>query len=382
MQIAMDALPLVAPRLTGIAYCQLGQLTALAATHPEDNYTLQFFEKSGQHEKCDRLSSYLRDNIIAKPANGSGYLYRLITSVLPFPSYSHYFGKDADITHFFNYIVPPHVVGKTVVTVHDMVCKAFPNTVRGRTKLMLSMGLEKSMKRADRIVTDSDFSRNEIIHYYPQFADKIRVVYCGVDTNRFHPIDDRALIDATRQKYALDRDYFFYLGTVEPRKNLARLIEAYSIFCEDKNNPPYLVLGGGKGWLDTEIYASAEKLGLKDLVRFTEYIPEEDICPLQCGALAFVFPSIYEGFGMPPLEAMACGTPVITTTAASLPEVVGDAARCVGPFQVDEIAAALDEIYTSPDLRAELREKGLTRTKTLSWQSAAETLHAVYEELI
>ena len=152
---------------------------------------------------------------------------------------------------------------------------------------MLDNGLKKSMKRPSRIVTDSEFSRQEIIRYFPQFADKIRVVYCGVNTEKFHPVDDPAQISAVKEKYGIDRDYFLYLGTVEPRKNLERLIEAYDRFCQGKETPPYLVLAGGKGWLDSGIYKKAEELGRGDRVKFTEYVPDEMLWRLMCGALAF-----------------------------------------------------------------------------------------------
>lgn len=381
MRIAMDALPLVGERMTGIGYCQAGQLRALAKLHPEDTVMLQYFSGKNDAVKQERLRPYLCQNVITQGANASSYLYRLITGFLPFPSYRHYFGNDADITHFFNYIVPPGVSGKTIVTVHDMVYKTFPETVRGRTKYMLDVGLKKSLRRADRIVTDSEFSKQEIIRYFPQYADKIRVVYCGVDAGRFHPVENPAQIDAVKQKYHIDRDYFLYLGTVEPRKNLERLIDAYHQFCAEKSEPPYLVLAGGKGWLDSGIYQKVKALGLEQSVLFTAYVPDEEICSLMCGALAFVFPSIYEGFGMPPLEAMACGVPVLTANAASLPEVVGDAAVLVNPYQIAEIADGMQQLYTSVALRQKLRQAGLVRAAELTWEKAAQQLYEVYKEV-
>ena len=380
MQIAIDTQPLIGSRLTGIGYCQAGQLTALSALYPSDTFSLQYFTGRDGAPKQARLKPYLQANVQMQSAAASGYAYRMASTFLPLP-YHHYFGKKADVTHFFNYIVPPGVFGKTVVTVHDMVYKTYPETVRGRTKYMLQLGLKKSLVRADRIVTDSEFSKSEICRYFPQFQDKIRVVYCGVNTKRFHPIDDPEKIREVREKYALDRDYFLYLGTVEPRKNLVRLIEAYQIFIQGKKTPPYLVLAGGKGWLNSDIYQKATALGIEKNVKFTEYIPEELLCPLMCGALAFVFPSIYEGFGMPPLEAMACGVPVLASNAASLPEVVGEDAVLVDPYRPDEIAGGLERLYTDQALRVRLSEAGKKRVLHFSWERSAQQLHAVYEEL-
>ncbi|MEI3020231.1 glycosyltransferase [Ruminococcus sp.] len=237
MRIAFDVLPLIGCRMTGIGYCEAGQIQALAQLHPEDEFLLQFFSRKDEHIKIERLAPYLRDNMKPHWAKASGYVYRLVSNFLPV-SYRHFFGDRAQVTHFFNYIVPPNVAGKKIVTVHDMVYKTFPETVRGRTKYMLETGLKKSMKRADRIVTDSEFSKQEIIRYFPQFADKIRVVYCGVDQERFHPVTDAAAIAAVKEKFSIGGDYFLYLGTLEPRKNLERLMEAYAQFANGKHNPP------------------------------------------------------------------------------------------------------------------------------------------------
>jgi alpha-1,3-rhamnosyl/mannosyltransferase len=237
------------------------------------------------------------------------------------------------------------------------------------------------MKRADVIVTDSNFSKTEIEKYYPKYADKVRVVPCGVDLERFHPIEDTAQIIKVKQKFNLSDEYFLYIGTIEPRKNLTRLIEGYSKFVKKYPECPNLVLAGGKGWLNDEIYSSIEKLGLKDKATFTEYIPSEDMCALINGAMGFLFPSIYEGFGMPPLEAMACGVPVLTSHEASLPEVVGDCAVMVDAYDTQSIADGIERLYLDKNLREELSVKGLERAKLYTWENASQTLYSIYEEL-
>ncbi|MBQ7002387.1 MAG: glycosyltransferase family 4 protein [Oscillospiraceae bacterium] len=380
MNIAFDALPLMG-RLTGIGYCEAGQIKALARSHPEHRFALQYFAVRKMAEKQAALAPFLSGNMYAKRAFFPPFVYRALSAFLPLP-YRWFFGKKACLTHFFNYIVPPFVAGKTVVTVHDMVLHAYPETVRGRTRLMLQTGLRKSMKRADRIVTDSYFSRAEIIRYYPEFADKIRVVPCGVDTNRFHPETDAKKIAQVREKHGLSASYFLYLGTLEPRKNLERLIDAYAQFAASHTNPAQLVLAGGKGWLYDGIFAKVQSLGLEDRVIFTQYIAEEELCALMSGALAFTFPSLYEGFGMPPLEAMACGTPVLVSDAASLPEVTGDSAVIVKADSTEDIAAGLHRLFTDAALRKRLSAEGLDRAKTFSWERSAAMLYDVYCELI
>ena len=164
MHIEFDAVPLVSDRLTGIGWCEVGQTTAMARLFPEHTYSYSFFT-SGDSSRAERVRSFAGDKISLNSSDFSGYIYRAVSNFLPVP-YKHFFGKKADITHFFNYIVPPAVHGKTVVTVHDMVYKAFPETVRARTKYMLDSGLKRSMKRADLIVTDSEFSKAEILKYF------------------------------------------------------------------------------------------------------------------------------------------------------------------------------------------------------------------------
>ncbi len=381
MKIAFDALPLVSERITGIGWCEAGQTSAMAELYPENEYVYNFFSQKGDTQKTERIKQFLNTGIKTNTADFSGYLYRLISNFLPVPYYK-FFGCDCDITHFFNYIVPPKVKGKTVVTVHDMVYKAFPETVRARTKYMLDTGLKKSMKRADLIVTDSEFSKSEIIKYFPEYGDKIRVVPCGVDLNKFHPCNDTDKIEQVKKSMEIIGDYFLYLGTIEPRKNLKNLISAYAKFLKENNNSPKLVLAGAKGWLYDDIFNEVKNLNLENQVIFTKYVPSEDINALMCGAVAFVFPSIYEGFGMPPLEAMACGVPVLTSGEASLPEVTGDNAVIIDAYSIDSIAEGLGRIFHDKNLREKLSRNGIERAENFTWKKSAEILYKVYRELL
>ena len=382
MNIAFDAIPLISDRMTGIGWCEAGQTTAMARLYPENKYTYNFFSRKDDNIKLERLAPFTTGGIGTNLVHFSGYIYRAASTFIPFP-YKHFFGKNDDVTHFFNYIVPPGVHGRTVVTVHDMVYKAFPETVRARTKYMLDSGLKQSMKRADIIVTDSEFSRTEILKYFPQHEKKLKVVPCGVDLNKFRPSETPERIPEVKKSLEIEGEYFLYLGTIEPRKNLERLIEAYHIFTQRVgSDAPKLVLAGGKGWLYDSIFRKVTDLKLSDRVIFTKYVPSEDMNPLMCGALAFVFPSIYEGFGMPPLEAMACGVPVLASDAASLPEVTGDCAVICDAYYPDDIAEGLQKLYNDSELRKDLSIRGRQRAGTFTWERSAEILYNIYKELL
>ena len=381
LKITFDAVPISNEKITGIGWCEVGQTQALAELHPENSYEYSFFS-SGDKERIKRVKKFAGKRIKLNCSDFSGYIYRAASTFFPVP-YSLFFGKKADITHFFNYIIPPFVHGKKVVTVHDMVYKAFPETVRGRTRFMLNMGLKRSMKRADIIVTDSEFSKAEIIKYFPQHEKKIRVVPCGADLEKFRPCTDLQRIADVKQSLGIEGDYFLYLGTIEPRKNLERLIAAYGHLAAKLGDKcPKLVLAGGKGWLNDGIYSRVERMGLTDKVLFTEYVPSEDLTPLMCGALAFVFPSLYEGFGMPPLEAMACGVPVLASGEASLPEVTGDCAVICDAYSVKSIAKGLYRLCSDKALREELSRRGFERAQKFTWQRSAEILFNIYKELL
>ena len=381
MRISFDAVPLISDNMSGVGWCEAGQTMALARLFPENSYTYSFFSRKDDNIKMERIAPFAGDNIRTQIAHFSGFAYRAASTFLPW-KYSDFFGKKADITHFFNFIVPPGVSGKTVVTVHDMTYKEFPETVRGRTKMMLNVGLKQSMKRADMIVTVSEFSKREILKYFPEHEKKLRVVPCGVDLERFHPCTEPERIPQVKESLGIEGDYFLYLGNIEPRKNLERLITAYDIFSKrNHGDVPKLVLAGGKGWLYEGIFGKVQELGLDKQVIFTKYIPSEDMNPLMCGAVAFVFPSIYEGFGMPPLEAMACGVPVLASNAASLPEVTGGCAVNCDPFSPESIAHGLEKLRSDEELRKKLSVKGRERAQSFTWDHSARLLYDVYKEL-
>ena len=185
-----------------------------------------------------------------------------------------------------------------------------------------------------------------------------------------------------KDKYGIEKDYFLYIGTIEPRKNLERLILAYAKLQKEKKYVPQLVLAGAKGWRCKNIYEKVQRLNLRNRILFPGYVDQEDSPLLMCGAVAFVFPSLYEGFGMPPLEAMACGTPVIVSAVTALPEVVKDAGILVDPRSVKEICTAMKELLENEAYRKELGLLGMRRAQKYTWQKSAEMLMEIYRRKI
>ena len=385
MKIAFDGQPLLNQNKTGIAYYEDGLLKYLLKEYSRDEYGIDIFTQGHRLEKQKFVSDYSEKLKIQGCSWFSGRLYRMFTLLLPLP-YRWFFREERDITHFCNYVIPFGVRGKKVVTVHDLAFHEYPDTIRWRTMLMLKRNLRCSLKRADAVVTDSEFTRKEILKYYDVPAEKLYVVPCGVDTKIFCRETDAGKLVSVKKKYGISGAYFLYLGTLEPRKNLSGLIRAYKIFRErvkdQKTEIPQMVIAGGKGWMYEQIFHTVKELSLEDKVIFTGYVDEEEKPILMGGALAFCFPSFYEGFGMPPIEAMACGTPVLTSNTSSLAEVTHDAALQVDPYDLEKMAESLERLYNDGGLRNELKEKGWERAGKYSWQNAVEALHQAYESIM
>jgi glycosyltransferase involved in cell wall biosynthesis len=242
------------------------------------------------------------------------------------------------------------------------------------------------------VLADSEATRRDLVRHYQIPEDKIAVVYPGRDET-LAPVTDPTMLDAIRARYGLSGPYLLYVGTLQPRKNLVRLVQAFALLLESlaaSHQSPIsnlqspasnlqLVLAGQKGWLYDEILSQIRKLDLTGRVILTGYVPDADLPALLSGALAFVFPSLYEGFGFPVLEAMACGTPVICSDASSLPEVAGDAALLVDPEDMEALAAALQRLVSDEALRRELVERGYRQVQRFSWRGCAEEALQVLE---
>lgn len=382
MKVAFDAQPLVDNQKTGIGFYESRLLQAMGSLKSNWLLELNYFGSSAHKRRADSLKDFIGDQFKWNSCIWmKASLYKLIWPLIPIP-YRLFFGRSSQLTHFFNYHIPPGVEGGKVCTVHDMTYKVYPETVRFKTKLLLNLSLVSSCRRADKIITISEFSKQEIMRWMDIPPEKIEIVPCGVDFSVFHPDYPKNEVKSVIAKYSLPSKYLLYLGTLEPRKNLLRLIRAYGKMREKQPVAPALVLAGRKGWIYKEIFKMVTSLGLEKHVIFTGYIPDEDVPLLLNGAFAFVFPSLYEGFGMPPLEAMACGTPVLTADAASLPEVVGDAAILVNPHSIEDIAYKLLLLVNDAELRQKLSRKGICQAAKYTWENAAIKLSNVYENLL
>jgi glycosyltransferase involved in cell wall biosynthesis len=232
------------------------------------------------------------------------------------------------------------------------------------------------VRRARAVIAISDFTRDEVVRLLHIPAERIHVTYPGVDGSfRPYPPDQVA---AFRRQRGLPERYILYVGNLEPRKNLPRLVEAYAQLSYLEIP---LVLAGARGWGYAELFQRVEELDLAGQVLFPGFVPPEELPLWYNGAIALVFPSIYEGFGLPPLEAMACGTPVLTSNASSLPEVVGEAGLQVPPNDVEALAAALQRLVQNAELRADLRQRGWERARHFTWERMAQETAALYQRV-
>lgn len=383
MKIAFDGQPLLNANKTGIAYYEDGLIKGMAEYYPENEYQLDVF--TFRHKKrVDELKKEYSDKLgIKKCVWIWDRIFRVFTFLIYIP-YACFFPGKRNVTHFCNYVIPFGVKGKKVVTIHDLAFREYPETIRKRTMIMLKMNLHKTLKRADAIAVDSMFTKKELLKYYNISENKIYVVPCGIEKEKY---EYKRNTENVKKKFDIKGEFFLYLGTLEPRKNITRLIKAYHEFYEknattSSERLPNLVIAGGKGWMYDEIYTIVEKLQLGRKVIFTDYVSEEEKIALMQGALAFCFPSLYEGFGLPPMEAMACGTPVITSNTSSLDEVVGNAALKVNPKEISEIANAMTKMYVNESVRYDYIEKGKKQIEKYTWENASKALYKVFEKVL
>jgi len=268
---------------------------------------------------------------------------------------------------------------RTVVTVHDVFAWSCPGTSTLLDTLIYRHWLPRLLPRVDAVITDSLVSKADVAHHLSIPTDKTHIVHEGVNAI-FHPLAPDEAIKAGA-RHGLPEKYILFVGSVEKRKNLPGLLHAYACLQTIEGTPP-LVVVGVRRWKEDKIVEILRELDLEGRVIFTGHVPNANLPALYSGADLFVFPSLYEGFGLPPLEAMACGTPLVCSNAASLPEVVGDAAIMVDPYDVEGLAEAMRRVLADADLQAELRAKGLARAKRFTWERAARETVAVYREVL
>jgi glycosyltransferase involved in cell wall biosynthesis len=280
--------------------------------------------------------------------------------------------------HATDFTLPPHLPWtKTILTVHDLSFVRTPETSHPILKRYLDRVVPWSVRRADHVIADSQATKDDLVTLYSVSPEKISVLLSGVDP-RFKRVNDLLFIQRLREKYGIpDSDYIFSIGTIQPRKNYLRLIQALHRL-GDEFGQIKLVIAGGKGWLDAPIYAAVQALGMEERVKFIGFVDDDDLPALYSGAILTAYPSLYEGFGFPILESMACGTPVITSNLSSMPEVAGEAALMVDPYNIDVLAEGLRVLLTDKELRATLIERGYRQAALFTWQEAARHLREIY----
>lgn len=298
-------------------------------------------------------------------------LGRILWEQLVWPLRSRFSG--CDLIHGAAFSLPVMSTLPSVVTIFDLSFIYFPELFPTFRRLYLQWATRVACKKATKIITISDASRQDIIRLFGISEEKIAVVYPGTREMFIPP--QKETVEAFRKEKKLPARFVLHVGTLQPRKNLKRLVEAYH-----QANPKDvdLVFAGGKGWFYEEIFQTVQALGIEDRVHFPGYVPDSDLSSWYAAADLLVFPSVYEGFGMPIVEAMSCGTPVMASNASAMPEAVGDAGVLFDPTNTAELAGTLEALLDNPDKLLEMSQRGLLQAQKFSWQKAGEETLAVY----
>ncbi|HEX8071529.1 MAG TPA: glycosyltransferase family 1 protein [Pyrinomonadaceae bacterium] len=286
--------------------------------------------------------------------------------------------RPVDVLHV-QYTAPPLAPCPVVATIHDLSFEHLPATFKRRSRVQLRLTVRRTARSAAHVIAPSEFTARDLISTYRLAPERVSVVPLAAAAH-FAPAAAEE-VERVRRRYGLRGAYFLAVGSIQPRKNLARLVRAYAALRAARPHAklPPLVLVGKKAWLYEDTVRAVAASGTSADVLLPGYVPEADLPALYTGALCFVYPSYFEGFGLPPLEAMRCGTPVIAGDRTSLPEVVGDAGLLVDPFDEQALAAALARLLDEPELHAHLRARGLERAARWHWRDAARQTLAIYQ---
>lgn len=374
-RIAIDYTAAV-KQMGGIGRYTRGLVHALAALPLQDEYTLLV---AGRGNDPALRSPAFHVHNLPLPERYVNIIWH--RAHLPVPKVEWFTGP-LDIFHSPNYVLPPLARARAVLTIHDLSFLRVPQHADPRLQAYLSRAVPEATRRADLILADSHNTKADLIELLRIDPDKVDVVPAGVE-DRFRPINDAAALDVVRRRYGLGSEPFILsLGTLEPRKNFSGLIESYALLRHEHNVPHRLVIAGGKGWLYEGIFETRRRLGLEEMVLFAGFVADQDLPALYNTADLFAFPTWYEGFGLPVLEAMACGTPVVTADNSCLPELVGDAALLVSATEVEELAHAMYCLLTDASLRDTLAKRGMSRARQFTWPLAAQKLLTAYDRLL
>lgn len=382
MKIFIEGTPLFSSNRSGVGHYTKELTEAMLKLRPENEYTIfgfNFILKGKAKLPSDINEGFYKKYIRLLPGRAYNLLYkkglRLPIDVL--------LRSKPDIVFYGNFAHWPLWTGaKSVIVIHDIAFQdpKYSHSVEAKNRRFLVKFVPYSIKKADHVIAVSKFSKQQIIEAYGTNPDKISVVNPGIDLAEYYP-RPKSEIDSMRKKFHLPPQYLLFLSTLEPRKNITGLLDAYAALPKDVQRKYPLVLVGGKGWNDGEINERLERYEKLPIIR-PGYVPYEYLPALYSGARAFVFPSYYEGFGIACLDAMACGTPVITSNATSLPEVTGRAAILIDPHNTKQITDSIIKITSDDKLHAELSQKGLERAKLFGWEKSAKKALDIFESLM
>ena len=370
MRIAIDAHS-VGAKLAGNESYATNLIEALAQIDSVNDYTLYVTTQEAQDRFHQRWA-----NFTVKTTLPHTPLIRI-----PLTLSAELRKNPVDVLHV-QFTAPPFCPCPVVVSLHDLSFEHLPHTFNRRSRTQLRLTVRHSAKRAARIISLSEHTRQDIAQTYGIDEKLIHAIPLAAPPGFARVQDDKEL-QRVRHTYGIMGNYILSVGSIQPRKNLARLVKAYASLKArlSTNELPRLVLVGKRAWLYDETLRALEETGLSKLVILTGYVPQSDLPALYSGALCFVYPSYFEGFGLPPLEAMKCGAPVIVGNTTSLPEVVGNAALSVDPYDVEAIAAGIERLIKDSVLRDQLSVKGLARAEMFDWQKTARQTLRVYEQV-
>ncbi len=358
-------------RGAGISWYIINLLKNLAQVSPDFCYSAFLSERAFQ---APSLTLHLSNWPTQRP------LVRILWEQLVQPLALRRAG--IDLLHALAFVAPLAAPCPFVVTVYDLSFLRYPDAFRPFNRWYLRQFTAHSIKRASAVIAISESTRQDVINLLGAAPERVYTIYCGVEAD-FHPLPSSE-ITAFRAARGLPDTFILFLGTLEPRKNVEGLIRAYASWRQREPTAPPLIIAGGKGWYYRHIFSLVESLNLTDSVRFADYIPQNELRLWYNAASLFVYPSYFEGFGLPVLEAMACGTPVVTSTASSLPEITGTngVACLVNPTDTESLAEAMRQIMSTADLQATMVEQGLARAAEFRWEKTARETVEVYRKVI
>ncbi len=370
-RLIIDGEVLVMPHFSGVGHYTLEMIKAIdRQLNSRDDFTATLLIHFRHTEKAKQ---YGFKNIEIIPSPFSLRISNGLKIRNKQPYLDLLFGKGIYI--FPNFTSWPLLFSKSVPFIYDISYERYPQFAEPRNQVFLSEQVKKAAARASHVVTISESAKHEICDFYNLPAKKVGAYYPAVDTAVYYRRTNKE-VTAVKKKYGIAGNYLLFVGNIEPRKNLKNLLLAYEQVPLDLQKKYPLVLVGAKGWQDDEIFDIISRLNKQgsSVQLPSQYVSDNDLPAIYSGATAFIYPSIYEGFGIPPVEAMACGVPVISADNTSLPEATGEAALFVNALSVDDIAAAIVRLLGSPELRQELTTKGYAQASKFSWDESAQKL--------